>query len=420
MKRVRTKSFLFSALFFWHNFGEVLVNPVSVKTMSEATPCAYDKNNPYPAKLKVRCRANAPESQKETVHLEIDLGDSGLVYKSGDSLGVFPKNAAPLVDAVLKAYKFSGDETITLPKTETTMSLRDALTSQFSLGAITKKFVQFVSDNAACDCDKAKLAEVLGSTDPVAQKAWIDARHVLDLGEEFSSVKCEAQAFVEQLRKLAPRLYSISSSPEFVGKDCVHLTVAVVRYETNGHKRDGVCSTFLGEYAEIANTPLPVFVAKSHFGPPEDLNAPMIMVGPGTGIAPFRSFVQDRAAKGAKGKNWLFFGDQRVKTDFLYQAEWEKALADGLLTRMDCAWSRDQDYKIYVQDKIREAGADVWKWLNDEGAYFFICGDAKRMAKDVEAALLDIFKTHGGMDDARAAAKLKELKAQGRYQKDVY
>lgn len=388
--------------------------------MSEPTPCAYDKNNPFPAKLKVRSRANAPESQKETVHLEIDLTGSGLVYKSGDSLGVFPRNTPQLVDAVLKAYKFSGEESVTLPKTETTLSLRDALTTQFALGAITKKFVQFVHDNVACDCDKAKLAEVLGNTDPVAQKAWIDARHVLDLGEEFPSVKCEAQAFIEQLRKLMPRLYSISSSPEFVGKDSVHLTVAVVRYETNGRKRDGVCSTFLGEYAQVGETTLPVFVSNSHFGPPADLDAPVIMVGPGTGIAPFRSFVQDRAARGAKGKNWLFFGDQRVKTDFLYQAEWEKALADGLLTRLDCAWSRDQDYKIYVQDKIREAGAEVWKWLNDEGAYFYICGDAKRMAKDVEAALIDIFKTQGGLDDAGAAAKLKELKAAGRYQKDVY
>jgi len=388
--------------------------------MENSTPCVYDKNNPFPAKLNVRRRANAPESQKETVHLEIDLTGSGLIYTPGDSLGVSPRQSAKLVDAVLKAYKFSGDETITLPKTDKTMSLRDALTTEFSLGAITKKFVEFVRDNAACENDKAKLNEVLGNTDLVAQKAWIDARHVLDLGEEFPSVKCSAQAFVEQLRKLAPRLYSISSSPNFVGKNCVHLTVAVVRYETNGHARDGVCSTFLGEYADVGKTPLPVFVSKSHFGPPEDLDAPMIMVGPGTGIAPFRSFVQDRAAKGAKGKNWLFFGDQRVKTDFLYQAEWEKALADGLLTRLDCAWSRDQDYKIYVQDKIREAGAEIWKWINAEGAYFFICGDAKRMAKDVEAALLEIFKTHGGLDDAGAAAKLKDLRTDGRYQKDVY
>jgi len=388
--------------------------------MENSTPCVYDKNNPFPAKLNVRRRANAPESQKETVHLEIDLTGSGLIYTPGDSLGVFPRQSAKLVDAVLKAYKFSGDETITLPKTDKTMSLRDALTTEFSLGAITKKFVEFVRDNAACENDKAKLNEVLGNTDLVAQKAWIDARHVLDLGEEFPSVKCSAQAFVEQLRKLAPRLYSISSSPNFVGKNCVHLTVAVVRYETNGHARDGVCSTFLGEYADVGKTPLPVFVSKSHFGPPEDLDAPMIMVGPGTGIAPFRSFVQDRAAKGAKGKNWLFFGDQRVKTDFLYQAEWEKALADGLLTRLDCAWSRDQDYKIYVQDKIREAGAEIWKWINAEGAYFFICGDAKRMAKDVEAALLEIFKTHGGLDDAGAVAKLKDLRTSGRYQKDVY
>lgn len=388
--------------------------------METTAPCVYDKNNPFPAKLKVRTRANAPESQKETVHLEIDLSGSGLVYTSGDSLGVLPRQSDKLVNAVLAAYKFSGDEIITFPKTDKTATLRDALTTEFSLGAVTKKFVEFIRDNVACDKDRAKLEEVLGNADPVAQKAWIDARQVVDFGEEFPSVKCSAQAFVEQLRKLAPRLYSISSSPNFVGKDSVHLTVAVVRYETNGRARDGVCSTFLGEYAEVGKTTLPVFVSKSHFGPPEDLNAPMIMVGPGTGIAPFRSFVQDRAAKGAKGKNWLFFGDQRVKTDFLYREEWEKALASGLLTRLDCAWSRDQDYKIYVQDKIREAGAEVWKWLNDEGAYFFICGDAKRMAKDVETALLEIFKKHGGLDDAGAAAKLKDLRAAGRYQKDVY
>lgn len=388
--------------------------------MSEPAPCAYDKTNPFPAKLKLRRRENAPESQKETVHLEIDLTGSGLVYKSGDSLGVYPRQTPQLVDAVLKAYKFSGDETVSIPKTEKTLTLRDALTTEFSLGAVTKKFVQFAHDNAADAADKAKLAEVLGNADPAAQKAWIDARHVVDIGEEFPSVQCGAQSFVEQLRRLMPRLYSISSSPNFVGKDSVHLTVAVVRYETNGRKRDGVCSTFLGEYAKVGETTLPVFVSNSHFGPPTDLDAPMIMVGPGTGIAPFRSFVQDRAAKGAKGKNWLFFGDQRVKTDFLYRKEWEDALASGLLTRLDCAWSRDQDYKIYVQDKIREAGAEVWKWLNDDGAYFYICGDAKRMAKDVETALLDIFKTHGGLDDAGAAAKLKELKAAGRYQKDVY
>ncbi len=388
--------------------------------MSEVTPCPYSKTHPYPATLLVRSRANAPESQKETVHLEINLGDSGLVYKSGDSLGVFPRNADKLVDAVLKAYKFSGDEDVTLPKATESIKLRAALTTELSLGAITKKFVQFVHDNAACDCDKAKLAEVLGNADPVAQKAWIDARHVVDLGEEFPSVSVSAQAFIEQLRKLAPRLYSISSSPRFVGKDKVHLTVAVVRYETNGRARDGVCSTFLGEYAPLGEAALPVFVANSHFAPPADLDAPMIMVGPGTGIAPFRSFVQDRAAQGAKGKNWLFFGDQRVKTDFLYQKEWEDALASGLLTRLDCAWSRDQDYKIYVQDKIREAGAEVWKWLNEDGGYFFICGDAKRMAKDVEAALLDIFQQHGGLSPEDAAAKLKALKAEGRYQKDVY
>ncbi len=388
--------------------------------MPEENTCQYSKTNPYLATILVRSRANAPESQKETVHLEIDLGKSGLVYKSGDSLGVFPRNSDKLVAAVLSAYGFTGDEPVLLPKATETISLRAALTTELSLGVISKKFVQFARDNAGCDKQKAELDAVLANADPVAQKSWIEARHVVDIGEEFASVRPAAQAFVDQLRKMAPRLYSISSSPRFVGKDKVHLTVAVVRYETNGRARDGVCSTFIGEYAPVGVPALPVFVAPSRFAPPADLAAPMIMVGPGTGIAPFRSFVQDRAAQKATGKNWLFFGDQRVKTDFLYQKEWEDALASGLLTRLDCAWSRDQAYKIYVQDKIRAAGAEVWKWLNDDGGYFFVCGDAKRMAKDVETALLEICQKHGGLSEADAAAKVKAWKTEGRYQKDVY
>ncbi len=388
--------------------------------MSEQTTCQYNKTNPYLATILVRSRANAPESQKETVHLEIDLGKSGLVYKSGDSLGVFPRNSDKLVAAVLKAYGFSGEEKVTLPKATEQISLKNALTSELSLAAISKKFVQFAHDNAACEKEKAALAAVLGNADVAAQKEWIEARHVVDIGEEFPSVRVPAQAFIEQLRKLTPRLYSISSSPKYVGNDKVHLTVAVVRYETNGHARDGVCSTFIGEYAPVGVPALPVFVAASHFAPPADLAAPMIMVGPGTGIAPFRSFVQDRVAQKAPGKNWLFFGDQRVKTDFLYQKEWESALENGTLTRLDCAWSRDQAYKIYVQDKIREAGAEIWKWMNDEGGFFFVCGDAKRMAKDVEAALLEICQKHGGLSEADSLAKIKAWKAENRYQKDVY
>ncbi len=388
--------------------------------MPEENACPYNKTNPYLATILVRTRANAPESQKETVHLEIDLGNSGLVYTPGDSLGVFPRNSEKLVNAVLSAYGFSGEEPVTLPKATEPITLRTALTSEFSLGAISKKFVQFAHDNATDEAHKAALATVLANTDPVAQKEWIDARHVVDIGEECPSIRFPAQAFIEQLRKLTPRLYSISSSPKFVGKDKVHLTVAVVRYETNGRARDGVCSTFIGEYAPVGTPALPVFVSASKFAPPADLAAPMVMVGPGTGIAPFRSFVQDRAAQKATGKNWLFFGDQRIKTDFLYQKEWEDALASGLLTRLDCAWSRDQSYKIYVQDKIREAGAELWKWLNDDGAYFFVCGDAKRMAKDVETALLDICQKHGGLSEADAVAKVKSWKAEGRYQRDVY
>ena len=381
----------------------------------------YSKTNPYMATLALRRRVNSPENKtKETVHIEIDLGNSGLVYKSGDSLGVFPRNTDKLVDAVLVAYKLDGNAMVTLPKATAAITLRQALTTELNLGKITKKFALFALENLSCDKQRAALNEILSNADPLAVTAWVDARHVLDIAEEFDSIQVTPQVFVEQLRKQAPRLYSISSSPKYVGANKVHLTVAVVRYETNGRSRDGVCSTFLGEYAPVGEACLPVFVANSHFGPPADTTVPMIMVGPGTGVAPFRSFVQDRKAEKASGKNWLFFGDQHEKTDFLYEDEWKAALADGSLTKLSCAWSRDQEFKIYVQDKIREAGAEIWQWLDKENGAFFICGDAKRMAKDVEAALLEIFKTQGGLDDAGAADYLKALKTAGRYQKDVY
>ncbi len=220
------------------------------------------------------------------------------------------------------------------------------------------------------------------------------------------------------MRKLMPRLYSISSAPSKF-PDEIHLTIAVVRYETNGRKREGVCSTYLAERARLGQADLPVFVAESHFGLPEDDNVPVIMVGPGTGVAPFRSFVMDRATRGAKGRNWLFFGDQRKEHDFLYADEWAEYLQSGVLTRLDTAFSRDQATKVYVQDRMRENAAELWRWIS-EGAYFYVCGDAKRMAKDVDAALHALVAEQGKMTPEAAVDWVKQFKKDGRYQRDVY
>jgi sulfite reductase (NADPH) flavoprotein alpha-component len=215
-----------------------------------------------------------------------------------------------------------------------------------------------------------------------------------------------------------PRLYSIASSPR-VYPDEVHLTVAVVRYRTNERERVGVCSTFLADRAQVGRTPVPVFVSHSHFGLPEDSGKDVIMVGPGTGIAPFRAFVQERAATGAAGRNWLFYGDQHAATDFLYGEEWESLRARGVLTRLNTAFSRDQLLKVYVQDRMRENAAELWSWLKS-GAFFYVCGDARRMAKDVDTALVDIVAGEGRMSPAEAAEYVKQMKKDRRYQRDVY
>jgi len=224
---------------------------------------------------------------------------------------------------------------------------------------------------------------------------------------------------VDHLRKLMPRLYSIASSPK-VSPDGIHLTVAIVRYQTNGRERVGVCSTFMADRVVVGDTPVPAFVSHSHFGLPEDhAEKDVIMIGPGTGIAPFRAFVQERAAVGAKGRNWVFFGDQHSATDFLYEDEWNDYQSKGQVTRLDLAWSRDQEQKVYVQDKMRENAKELWSWIQN-GAYFYVCGDAKRMAKDVDQALHDIIAEQGAMPIEKAAEYVKQLKKDKRYQRDVY
>ena len=383
-----------------------------------AMSAPYDKNNPFPARLVDRRRLSAASSQKDTQHFSVSLVGSGLTYKCGDSLGVFPANNPLTVTAVLKAAGFTGDEQVTIPKDTAPIPLLQALSKRLSLNGPTYKFAQLLHERATDAGEKARLAAAIGEVDPEKKKAWMEQREFLDLFEEHPSAQLGAQEFIELLRKLMPRLYSISSAPSKY-PDEIHLTVAVVRYETNGRPREGVCSSYLSERARLNEPEVPVFVADSHFGLPADDSIPVIMVGPGTGVAPFRSFVMDRATRGAKGKNWLFFGDQRKDSDFLYADEWAAYLQSGVLTRLDLAFSRDQAAKIYVQDRMRENAAELWQWLQ-AGAYFYVCGDAKRMAKDVDAALHAIVAEQGGLTPEVAVDWVKQFKKDGRYQRDVY
>jgi sulfite reductase (NADPH) flavoprotein alpha-component len=387
---------------------------------SPADPAAYTKDRPFAAKLTENRLLNKPGSAKETRHFVVDLRGSGLRYKAGDSLGVFASNRREEVDEILQRLGATGNELVSPVQLKLTepIPLREALTDRLALAKPTRKIIETLAAKATSPDGQAKLAGLLAPESKDVLTGFLEQREFVDLLTEFPSAKLTPQEFVDHLRKLMPRLYSIASSGRVFPSD-VHLTVAIVRYETNGRERVGVCSSFLSDRAQLGTTPVPVFVSDSHFGPPADGTKDCIMVGPGTGIAPFRAFVQDRVATGATGRNWLFFGDQKRGTDFLYEEEWQQYLAKGQLTRLDTAFSRDQLLKIYVQDRMRENGAELWAWLAG-GGHFYVCGDAKRMAKDVDTALHDIIAQHGGMTPEQAVAYVKQMKKDQRYQRDVY
>jgi sulfite reductase (NADPH) flavoprotein alpha-component len=383
-----------------------------------ADASAYSKDRPFPSKITENRLLNKPGSVKETRHFIVNLAGSGLHYKAGDSLGVFATNRPEEVAEIIQRLGASGDEPVMLPKATTAVSLREALTSRLALAGPTRKMVETLAAKATDADEKARLTGLLTPESKEVLGAFLDEREFVDLLAEFPSARFAPQELVDHQRRLMPRLYSIASSPRLYPGE-IHLTVAVVRYRTNGRDRVGVCSTFLADRAQVGITPAPVFVSHSHFGPPEDGAKDCIMVGPGTGIAPFRAFLQDRVASGATGRNWLFFGDQHRATDFLYEEEWRHYLAEGRLGRLDTAFSRDQLLKVYVQDRMRENAAELWAWLK-AGAHFYVCGDAKRMAKDVDTALLDIVMQQGGMSPEQAADYVKFLKKEKRYQRDVY
>ncbi len=379
---------------------------------------AYTKDNPLPAKLLENRVLNKDGSSKDTRHLVVDIAGSGLTYQVGDSLGIFASNRPQIVEELIELMGFTGNEPVIPQRMTAAISLREALTDKLSLAGPTKKILETFAAKTADPKEQAQLASLLAADAAEAREAFLEQREYIDLIEEFPGVKLGAQELVDHLRRLMPRLYSIASSP-VLHPSQVHLTVAPVRYESNGRRRYGVCSTFLADRVTRRKTSIPVFVAESHFGLPEDSTKDIIMVGPGTGVAPFRAFTQERVATQATGRNWLFFGDQHEATDYLYAEEWKNLLTAGKLARVDLAFSRDQARKVYVQDRMREAAAELWSWIKG-GAHFYVCGDAHRMAKDVDLALHQIISEQGGLDVAQAAEYVKLMKKEKRYQRDVY
>ena len=338
--------------------------------------------------------------------------DLGLNYEVGDSMTVWATNDPALVDQILKAIGAKGDEPVKSPKGETTLG--EALLRDCRITQTTPKFLKMITERANA---APLLTELLDPERKEDLDRYLWGMEVIDFLTEHPSIKISPQEFVDVLAKLQPRLYSISSSLK-AHPDQVHFTIDVVKYTSHGRQRKGVCSTFLAERAE--NVPIPVFPNASKFRLPEDGNTPIIMVGPGTGVAPFRAYLQERKAVGAKGKNWLFFGSQKASCNYFYKEEFDQLQGEGVLTKIDCAFSRDQAHKVYVQDKMMESAAEIWKWLDGEGAHFFVCGDARRMAKDVDAALRKIVQEQGGKEVDAANEYVEKLKSDKRYKRDVY
>jgi sulfite reductase (NADPH) flavoprotein alpha-component len=374
----------------------------------------YSRTNPFPAKLLVNRRLSGPESAKDTRHFELDLIGWGLNFEVGDSLAVYPTNDPQLVDEIIRTLGATGNEQVPRLKGEPT-TFREALLRDYSITQPTPKFLKTIAHRASA---APTLHYLLAPDRKQDLQTYLWGMEVIDFLVEHPSARFTPEEFVGLVTKLQPRLYSVASSLKAYPEQ-VHFIVDVVRYESHGRLRKGVASSFLAERAD--NVPVPVYpsVAK-HFHLPENPDAPIIMVGPGTGIAPFRAYLQERRAIGAKGKNWLFFGSQHQRCDFAYGEEFEAFKKEGLLTRLDCAWSRDQAEKIYVQHRMQESAADIWKWIDGEGALFFVCGDAKRMAKDVDATLRKIVQEQGGKNVEEANEYVEKLKSDKRYKRDVY
>lgn len=371
----------------------------------------WSRENPYTARIVSTTPLNQPGSEKETRHVEIELGGEGPTYAVGDSLGIYPENCEALAEELVAALGASGDEPVALSGGGE-ISLATALRKQYCLSEVTEEFLLLLADVATDPGDSNQLRGLIEDDGPIA------GFDVLDVLRTFPSARPAPMPFVATLSRIKPRLYSISSSPRRHSGQ-VHLTVRRVSYEHNGRGRKGVASTMLADRV-APGASVRVFIQPSHgFSLPNEPNASIIMIGPGTGIAPFRAFLHEREAAGDSGRNWLFFGDQRSEFDFLYEEELSEFQTRGHLTRLETAFSRDQDRKIYVQDRILEHGEELFRWIS-EGAYIYICGDAKRMAADVDRALREVIQVHGGFDAEAAKAYLARLTAEKRYRRDVY
>jgi len=380
-----------------------------------STPSVHNRANPFKARITANYSLTGEGSNKDTRHIVINLGASGINYVPGDSLGIIPRNFPKTVDDLLPHLGL--DPATSVEQPTGAVALRDLLINSYILNRVSKKFVKAVLEKLPEGEKKKQLAEIIGNEE--AFDDYVFTRDYTDVLVEYP-VCFAVQEFLPMANKIAPRLYSIASSPKAHPGE-VHLTVAVVKYNTHGRDKYGIASGYLGHGQELNKDEIPVYIQPTkHFHMPAP-DANIIMVGPGTGIAPFRAFLEERAIDGATGKNWLFFGDQKKSTDFLYETEFLDMQRKGVLTRLDTAFSRDQAEKIYVQNRMTENGAELWKWLQ-EGAYFYVCGDAKRMARDVHQTLIDIAQQHGGMtpEAAKEYIEVTFAKTEKRYLKDVY
>jgi sulfite reductase (NADPH) flavoprotein alpha-component len=361
--------------------------------------------------LKGNRLLNGPGAEKETRQVIFDLADTGLHYQPGDALGVWPINHPGLVNDLLTTLNLSPETGVSVAG-QGDISLGEALLYHFEIGKATPEMLRFVAERS----NSTYLTDLMLEERRTKRSEWLWGRQFIDLLHGFP-IEASAGELLALLKRLQPRLYSISSSP-LVHENEVHLTMSTVRYQHDGQMRGGVCSTFIADRA--AGTDVPIFIQRSpHFRVPDDPATPIIMIGPGTGIAPFRAFLHERHSRGAKGKNWLFFGEQRAATDFYYKDELETLHRQGSLAQLDTAFSRDQSEKIYVQHRLLENGKQVWQWLQD-GAHLYVCGDANRMAKDVDNALCQIAERHGGLSKEDAEASIRQISAEKRYLRDVY
>jgi len=387
--------------------------PLQTQGISAQTvESTYSRTNPFRAEVLENLNLNGRGSNKETRHLELSLEGSGLSFQPGDSLGIYPENDPELVNQLLGELKWNPEESVTINKQGEVRSLKDSFSTYYEITTLTKPLLEKVAKLT----ENSDLQELVNDSEKV--KSYLEGHDLLDLIRDFGPVNSSPQEFVELLRKMPARLYSIASSLN-ANPDEVHLTIGAVRYQAHGRDRKGVCSIFTAERLQPGDT-VPVYIQHNeNFKLPENPETPIIMVGPGTGAAPFRSFMQEREEIGAEGKSWMFFGDQHFVTDFLYQTEWQKWLKDGVLTRMDVAFSRDTAEKVYVQHRMLEQSKELFQWLQ-EGAHIYICGDEKNMAHDVHQTLIDIIENEGSLSREEAEAYLADMQQQKRYQRDVY